>query len=83
MQPFQSEEASGISVFYKDEHGGVFHTYSTFGRGDEMLDTTYMYLDLTPLGRNENGPHFNLGDWVKHHDRYDAAPPRDGCCGGG
>ena len=48
-----SEEASGISVFYKNEGGEIFHTYSTFGRGDEMVDTAYMYLDLTPKGRNE------------------------------
>src|SRR5580698_3475227 len=60
---FVSEELSGISVFYKDEAGEVFHTYSTHGRGDEMLDTTYMYLDLTPKGRNETGPGHNLGDW--------------------
>jgi hypothetical protein len=38
-----------------------------------MVDTTYMYLDLTQKGRNENGPHYNLGDWVRHHDRYDVA----------
>jgi predicted dithiol-disulfide oxidoreductase (DUF899 family) len=71
-RPFVSEELSGLSVFYKNESNDVFHTYSTFGRGDEMVDTTYMYLDLTPKGRNENGPHRNLGDWVRHHDRYDA-----------
>ena len=71
-RPFVSEELSGLSVFYKDENGQVFHTYSTYGRGDEMVDTTYMYLDHTPKGRNETGPHFNLGDWVRHHDRYDA-----------
>jgi predicted dithiol-disulfide oxidoreductase (DUF899 family) len=70
---FVSEEASGISVFYKDDNGEIFHTYSTHGRGDEMVDTTYMYLDLTPKGRNETGPHYNLGDWVRHHDRYGAA----------
>ena len=64
---------SGLSVFYKDETGEIFHTYSTYGRGDEMVDTTYMYLDLTPKGRNETGPHYNLGDWVRHHDRYEAA----------
>lgn len=69
---FDMDEASGLSVFYKDNLGGIFHTYSTFARGDEMADTPYMYLDLTPNGRNENGPHFNLGDWVHHHDRYDA-----------
>ncbi len=70
---FVGEEMSGLSVFYKDEAGDVFHTYSTFGRGDEVVDTTYMYLDLTPKGRNETGPHYNLGDWVRHHDRYGVA----------
>ncbi len=70
---FVSEEAAGLSVFYKDINGDIFHTYSTFGRGDEMVDTTYMYLDLTPKGRDETGPHYNLGDWVRHHDRYDVA----------
>jgi len=70
-QPFESEERSGDSVFHKDESGNIFHTYSTFGRGDEMLDTAYMYLDMTPKGRNETGSHFNLMDWVKHHDRYE------------
>jgi predicted dithiol-disulfide oxidoreductase (DUF899 family) len=79
-QPFESEERSGNSVFYKDENGVVFHTYSTFGRGDETLDTTYMYLDLTPKGRNETGPAFNLMDWVKHHDRYEADGPASVAC---
>ena len=69
---FLSEELSGLSVFVKDEVGDIFHTYSTYGRGDELVDTTYMYLDLTPKGRNENGPNHNLADWVRHHDRYDA-----------
>jgi predicted dithiol-disulfide oxidoreductase (DUF899 family) len=73
FRPPVSEEMSGLSVFCKDDGGEVFHTYSTFGRGDEMVDTTYMYLDLTPKGRNETGPHYNLGDWVRHHDRYDVA----------
>ena len=66
-----SEELSGLSVFYKDENGDIFHTYSAFARGEEMVDTTYMYLDLTPKGRNETGPHYSMGDWVRHHDRYD------------
>jgi predicted dithiol-disulfide oxidoreductase (DUF899 family) len=73
VRDFVSEELSGLSVFYKNAGGEIFHTYSTYGRGDEMVDTTYMYLDLTPKGRNENGPHYNLGDWVRHHDRYGAA----------
>lgn len=69
--PVPIEELSGLSVFYKDQAGEIFHTYSTFARGDEGGDTTYFYLDITPKGRNEpvGG---NLGDWVRHHDRYDA-----------
>ena len=67
------EEASGLSVFYKDENGDIFHTYSAFARGDEEIVTSYMALDLTPKGRNEKGPGFNLGDWVRHHDRYEEA----------
>jgi predicted dithiol-disulfide oxidoreductase (DUF899 family) len=66
------EELSGISVFFKDASGDIFHTYSSYGRGSEEVLGAYMYLDLTPKGRNENGPHFSLGDWVRHHDRYDA-----------
>jgi predicted dithiol-disulfide oxidoreductase (DUF899 family) len=73
LRDLVSEEMSGLSVFYKNAGGKIFHTYSTYGRGDEMVDTTYMYLDLTPKGRNETGPHYNLGDWVRHHDRYGAA----------
>lgn len=69
---FVSEELSGLSVFYKDESGNIFHTYSCFARGDEKIVSAYMLLDLTPKGRNEtiNG---NLTDWVRHHDKYGAA----------
>jgi predicted dithiol-disulfide oxidoreductase (DUF899 family) len=66
------EELSGISVFYKDADGSIFHTYSSYGRGNEEVLGTYMYLDLTPKGRNETGPNHNLSDWVRHHDRYGA-----------
>jgi predicted dithiol-disulfide oxidoreductase (DUF899 family) len=72
MSDFVSEELSGNSLFYKDAAGNIFHTYSTYGRGDEMLVGAYMYLDLTPKGRNETGPWHNLTDWVRHHDRYEA-----------
>lgn len=71
VRDFVSEEVSGLSVFYQDRAGDVFHTYSTYARGDELVDTTYMLLDLTPKGRNENGPHHNLMDWVRRHDDYD------------
>ncbi len=66
------EELSGISVFYRDAAGEVFHTYSSYARGNEEVLGAYMFLDLTPKGRDENGPNFSLGDWVRHHDRYDA-----------
>jgi predicted dithiol-disulfide oxidoreductase (DUF899 family) len=69
---FKSEEMSGVSVFYKDASGDVFHTYSCHARGDEGGLTAYFYLDLTPKGRDENGPAYNLSDWVRHHDRYEA-----------
>ena len=65
------EELSGFSVFYQDKQGAVFHTYSSYGRGNEEVLGAYMYLDLTPKGRNETGPNHNLTDWVRHHDRYD------------
>jgi predicted dithiol-disulfide oxidoreductase (DUF899 family) len=67
------EEASGLSVFSKDENGDIFHTYSAFARGDEEIVTSYMALDLTPKGRNEKGPGGNLTDWVRHHDKYEDA----------
>lgn len=66
------EELSGISVFYKAEDGAIYHTYSSYGRGNEEVLGAYMWIDLTPVGRNENGPTFSLADWVRHHDRYDA-----------
>ncbi len=70
MQDFQSEELSGLSVFHRNEAGDIHHTYSTYGRGDEMVDSSYMDLDLTPNGRDENGPNHNLMDWVRRHDEY-------------
>lgn len=67
---FGSEEGSGLSVFVKDKHGKVNHTYSCYARGAELALSTYVHLDLTPYGRNENGPNRSLADWVRHHDRY-------------
>ena len=66
---FPSEEGPGLSVFYKkgDE---VFHTYSTFARGSEIVLNTYNYLDLVPKGRDEDGFYFPMA-WVRHHDRYE------------
>ena len=70
LRDFEADELSGVSVFYKDANGEVFHTYSTYARGDELVDTSYMLLDMTPKGRNETGPYYNLMDWVKRHDEY-------------
>jgi predicted dithiol-disulfide oxidoreductase (DUF899 family) len=70
---FLSEDMSGTSVFYKDDSGKIFHTYSSYARGGEELLGSYSLIDLTPKGRQENGPTFSLGDWVRHHDRYHAS----------
>jgi len=67
------EELPGLSVFYKDAAGDIFHTYSSYARGPEELLTTYIVLDLTPKGRNETGPNHNLTDWVRRHDEYEGA----------
>jgi predicted dithiol-disulfide oxidoreductase (DUF899 family) len=73
------EEMSGRSVFCKDASGAVFHTYSSWGRGGEDVLGAYRYLDLTPKGRNENGPYHNMHDWVRLHDAYeDTASERAG-----
>jgi hypothetical protein len=68
--PASIEELSGLSVFYKDQDAQIFHTYSAYGRGNEEVLRAYMYLDITPNGRAEDGPNHNLTDWVRHHDRY-------------
>src|SRR5437660_3397501 len=69
LHPFGAEEAPGASVFCKDSTGGVFHTYSSYGRGLDILVGTYNFLDLVPKGRDEDGLAFSMS-WVRHHDRY-------------
>jgi len=95
LGPFPSEEAPGASVFYKDETGAIFHTYSCYARGLDILLGAYNFLDLTPKGRDEDGLAFTMA-WVRHHDRYDSgyavdpaaqyvAPPKlsdSSCCSG-
>jgi len=66
---FPSEEGPGASVFYKDQTGGIFHTYSTYGRGLDILLGTYNLLDLTPKGRDEEGLKSSMA-WLRHHDKY-------------
>jgi predicted dithiol-disulfide oxidoreductase (DUF899 family) len=56
-------------VFYKNAAGNLFHTYSTYGRGLDILLGAYNYLDMVPKGRGEDGLDFTMS-WVRHHDRY-------------
>ncbi len=72
-RPFPHEEAPGISVFTRGDAGTVYHTYSTYGRGVEVVMGTYHLLDLVPKGRDEAGLDYGM-EWVRHHDRYEPAP---------
>ena len=78
---FGVEEAPGISVFYRDEAGNIFHTYSCYSRGLDMMNAAYHYLDLTPLGRHEEGLPYPM-DWVRLRDQYQPAQVRASCCHG-
>jgi predicted dithiol-disulfide oxidoreductase (DUF899 family) len=60
-------EREGVSIFYKDRKGDIFHTYSTYARGIDMMNVDYQYLDLVPKGRDENG---KGPFWVRRHDEY-------------
>lgn len=72
-RPPHGGELPGVSVFYKDDAGEVFHTYSRYGRGVEVMMHAYNLLDLTPKGRDEDNLRFTM-EWVRHHDRYEPAP---------
>ncbi len=72
--PYAFEEWPGISVFWRDDGGNVFHTYSTYGRGVEVMMGTYRLLDLTPKGRGERDVSHKM-EWVRHHDRYEPEAP--------
>jgi predicted dithiol-disulfide oxidoreductase (DUF899 family) len=69
-QEFPLSEAPGLSVFFRDGDD-VFHTYSTYARGLDLLVGTYNYLDLTPLGRDEEQLPYTMA-WLRHHDRYES-----------
>jgi predicted dithiol-disulfide oxidoreductase (DUF899 family) len=68
-RPIDVSDEVGISVFVKNETGEVFHTYSCYGRGIDMLNGAYQYLDLVPKGRDEGGFDFPM-NWVRRHDQY-------------
>jgi predicted dithiol-disulfide oxidoreductase (DUF899 family) len=69
MRGFPSEEAPGASVFYQDPDGVLFHTYSCYARGLDILLGTYNFLDLVPKGRDEAELPWTMA-WIRHHDRY-------------
>jgi predicted dithiol-disulfide oxidoreductase (DUF899 family) len=68
-QALPGEEGPGLSAFYKDAAGNIFHTYSTYARGLDPLLGAYQFIDLAPLGRNEGALNSAMS-WVRHHDRY-------------
>ena len=76
---FGVEEAPGISVFYRDQAGSVFHTYSCFARGLDMMNAAYHYLDLTPLGRHEQGLSYPMA-WLRLRDQYEPSAATAACC---
>jgi predicted dithiol-disulfide oxidoreductase (DUF899 family) len=69
VRGFASEEAPGASVFLKDGTGEIFHTYSTYARGLDMLMGVYHFLDIAPKGRDEDSLPYTMS-WVRHHDKY-------------
>jgi predicted dithiol-disulfide oxidoreductase (DUF899 family) len=72
IQSFPAKEGPGISVFYKDEDGTIFHTYSSFSRGLDLFIVAYHLLDIVPKGRDESGFAYGM-EWLRHHDRYEDA----------
>ena len=66
----QLQDLSGNSVFYRDETGQIFHTYSSFSRGGEEFLGIYRFFDVTPKGRDETGPYRSLGDWARPKNMY-------------
>jgi predicted dithiol-disulfide oxidoreductase (DUF899 family) len=70
------DELPGLSVFFKDKDGTVYHTYSSYARGNEEVIGAFIYLDITPKGRNER----EIMEWVKRNDEYGASAEPESCC---
>lgn len=70
-------EREGVSVFYRDRNGDIYHTYSSYERGIDLMNATYNFLDLTPKGRDENPE--ATQDWVRYHDKY-GGKASGSCC---
>jgi len=67
--PMDMSDREGVSVFFMDKGGAIFHTYSSYARGIDILNTAYNYLDLAPKGRDEDNLEFSQS-WVQYHDQY-------------
>ena len=67
--PIKVSEMVGVSVFYRNEQQEVFHTYSCYSRGVEMINGAYHFLDLVPKGRDEDGLRYSM-EWLRRHDQY-------------
>jgi predicted dithiol-disulfide oxidoreductase (DUF899 family) len=70
---FPVAEAPGISVFARDADGSIYHTYSSYARGLDMVNGAYHLMDLLPKGRDEAGLSYSM-EWLRHHDRYEDRP---------
>jgi predicted dithiol-disulfide oxidoreductase (DUF899 family) len=71
------DEREGVSAFYKDKNGDIYHTYSSYARGIDLMNTTYNFLDLTAKGRDETPG--AAQDWVHYKDQYKDSK-NDCCC---
>jgi len=69
IQPMKMSEREGASAFYRNAAGEIFHTYSTYARGIDLMNTAYNYLDIAPKGRDEDGLPYTQA-WVRRHDEY-------------
>jgi predicted dithiol-disulfide oxidoreductase (DUF899 family) len=72
------DEREGVSAFYRDKDGAIYHTYSSYARGIDLMNTTYNFLDLTAKGRDEKPG--EAQDWVRYHDKYKSKGADDCCC---
>jgi predicted dithiol-disulfide oxidoreductase (DUF899 family) len=70
---FPAPEGPGISVFYRDDDRVIYHTYSTYARGLDMVNGAYHVLDLVPKGRDEAGLSYSM-EWLERHDAYEGTP---------
>jgi predicted dithiol-disulfide oxidoreductase (DUF899 family) len=80
MRDFEVDEMPGLSVFIKDASGAIFHTYSAYARGLDILVGTYNFLDFVPKGRDEAELPWTMA-WVRRHDDYDDVKAAKSCCG--